>query len=69
MPAPGLPRSSNCFACDQLLVGLAAYLLNHIHAASANKTTVKLQRDVSLIPVFLAMHGILSPTSPLCARG
>ena len=36
-----------------------AYLLKYIHAASANKMTVMIQRDESLIPVFLAMRHIL----------
>jgi len=33
-----------------------AYLLKYIHTASANKTMVTIQRDESLIPVFLAMN-------------
>ena len=43
-----------------------AYRLKYIHAASANKTIIAIQRDESLIPVFLAMNHILSPTSRLC---
>jgi len=42
------------------VVGLAAYRLKYIHAVSANKTTVTIQRDESLIPVFLAMGHILA---------
>ena len=44
------------------LIGLLAYRLKYVHAASANKTIVAIQRDESLIPVFLAMNHILSPT-------
>jgi hypothetical protein len=33
--------------------------LKYIHAASTNKITVMIQRDESLIPVFLAMRHIL----------
>jgi hypothetical protein len=36
-------------------IGLMAYFLKYIHTASANKTIVAIQRDESLIPVFLAM--------------
>jgi hypothetical protein len=39
-----------------------AYRLKYVHAASANKTIVAIQRDESLIPVFLATNHILSPT-------
>jgi hypothetical protein len=35
------------------------YLLKNIQALSARKTTVTIQRDESLIPVFLAMPRIL----------
>jgi len=44
-----------------------AYRLKYIHAAIANKTIIAIQRDESLIPVFLAMNHILSPTSRLRA--
>jgi hypothetical protein len=43
-----------------------AYRLKYIHAAIANKTIIAIQRDESLIPVFLAMNHILSPTSRQC---
>ena len=46
-----------------MLEGLTAYLLKYIHAASANKTIVTIQRDEPLIPVFLAMIRILGPTA------
>jgi hypothetical protein len=36
--------------------------LKYIHAARANKTIVTIKRDELLIPVFLAMSRILSPT-------
>lgn len=39
-----------------------AYLLKYIYTASANKTIVAIHRDESLIPVFLAMDGILTPS-------
>ena len=42
------------FACR-----LPTYLLKNIQAVSASKTTVTIQRDESLIPVFLAMTRIL----------
>lgn len=41
------------------------YLLKYIHTVRANKTSVIIQRDEPLISVFLAMHGILIPTSHL----
>jgi hypothetical protein len=37
-----------------------AYRLKYVHAASANKTIVKIHREKSLIPVFLGMGTILS---------
>jgi hypothetical protein len=46
-----------------MLEGLTAYLLKYIHAVSANKTIVTIQRDEPLIPVFLAMIRILGPTA------
>ena len=49
-----------------LPIGLRAYLLKYIHAVSANKTIATIQRDESLISVFLAMGPILDSTSPLC---
>lgn len=39
---------------------MLAYLLKYIQTASASSTTVTIQRDESLIPVFLDMSGILS---------
>jgi hypothetical protein len=44
------------------LIALVAYRLKYVHAASANNTIVAIQRVESLIPVFLAMYHILSPT-------
>ncbi len=32
------------------------YFLRYVHAATANKAIAMIQRDQSLIPVFLAMH-------------
>jgi hypothetical protein len=40
--------------------------LKYVHAASTNKMIATIQSDESLIPVFLAMNRILSPTSRLC---
>jgi len=49
-----------------ILDGFQAYLLKYIQAVSANKTIVTIQRDESLIPVFLAMSGILSLSRLIC---
>ncbi len=48
-----------------LLIGLVAYRLKYVHAAIANKTIVAIQRDQSLMPVFLAMNHILCRVLPV----
>jgi hypothetical protein len=42
-----------------------SYLLKYIHAVSANRTIAMIQREESLISVFLAMSRILIPMSLL----
>jgi hypothetical protein len=46
---------------------MLAYRLKYVQTAIATKTIAAIQRDKSLILVFLAMNPILSPTS--YARG
>jgi len=40
---------------------MRAYFFRYVHTASANKRTVTIHSVESLIPVFLAMDGIVSP--------
>jgi hypothetical protein len=44
------------------------YLLKYIHAARANNTIAKIQRDESVIPVFLAMSHPIRLSSLIFTR-
>jgi hypothetical protein len=46
---------------DAIALGLLSAYRKYIQAATASKITAKIQRDVSLIPVFLAIGAYLKP--------
>jgi hypothetical protein len=52
--------SGSLGAIAPLAMSASSYRLKNIQAVSANRTIATIQRDESLIPVFLAMRHILT---------